>query len=192
MKESLTTDNAADFRQRYNGTIGWLTDDHGEKVLVHVTNVDTERVKFLDVSGTAYYANANKGVEFEFLPVKRAWYNTDESPVYLERVPARQFRRGIHRENTLCYRMYDGLTPANIDIKVIHEINQPTSRVLKQGSAFALSSVFAVDALSRLYCFTGQIGVVDFAKKQITLSSDLFMQEVRDCVQRNKYDFAVK
>lgn len=80
MIDTPTHKNLSDFKQRYQGVMGWLNPDKPEsKCAVYVSSVTTSKVAFRDEKNNEYYANVNTGVQFEFLPTQRAWYNTKKS-----------------------------------------------------------------------------------------------------------------
>ena len=100
MIDTPTHNNISDFRQRYQNVLGWFLTGKGEKLLVRVAEVGDSQVTFVDHGNNVYYANVGQGVNFEFLPVQRAWYDTELTTYYVSRKAARQWKRGICQENT--------------------------------------------------------------------------------------------
>jgi hypothetical protein len=202
MIDSPTHANIADFKQRYQGVFGWINPEENRS-LVYVSNVNTKQVTFKDANGNEFYANVGANVDFEFLPVNRAWYKTNKGMFFGQRIPARQWKRGVCTENTqlrevvgvalattvMTMRWHDAVfsvmqNPTNYKKQVDHylasatEVNTP------------LSKHFAIVHTS-LYFFSKVVGTVDKINLVITLTSDMVYQELIDVCRRNNYPFKV-
>lgn len=125
MLDSLTLDNFRDFSQRYQGTYGWLLNEaKNGKVLVYIRKVEENRVTFMDITGRDFHANAGQQVTFEFLPVTRGWfYSEDGKMCLLSRKPARQWHRGICPANTnIAVVSLDRLRGIDYGLEELHAI----------------------------------------------------------------------
>lgn len=197
MKDSLTSSNHQDFRARYQGTYGYYVDPYTSKRLpVFVGNCNQHRVTFNDITGRELHVNVDAGIEFEFIPVDRGFFQVNKEVFYLERVPARQWKRGICNENTRAYTLDGALRniAANY-LEIITNmlpINCQSGWLLsKDGYPAALSKHFAISAANVLYFYNKEIGTVDHATNTIKLNNDMLLQEVTDLFRRNNIDVRV-
>lgn len=176
MFEKFTRLDAADFRQRYQGTYGHFR--RGSKqTLVRLDKVDVDNhvVIFVDKDGLSYDVQADAGDEtigFDFLPPKMSYHNTPSGTCLLRRIPQRQFSRGISERN-ISIRNMSG-QGIQVDFKSLGDIFDHTipvadalSRAVGKKSfalaerSFALSPQFGVwlDA-GKIFCFHDSIGNV--------------------------------
>jgi hypothetical protein len=188
--------NVDDWRQRYNKTYGWFRPEAGEKKLVYITDVN-QKVVFHTSDGQEFFANLDKDVKFEFLPITRGWFYTrDGGAVLLQRVPAKQYHRGISKNNTAMYFLRaDGTLGgrglgAGLEFTVLEDVfvSQPTphfQEFLKGKSwCWLPSKFFAVCFHGQVYMYDTRIGTFDRVKNIITLDNTLFLQELRDAIRR--------
>lgn len=197
MLDTLTSKNHTDFKQRYQGTFGFLL-QNDKKFLVQVTSVDKDEARFVDVKKNEYYVYADGEHMFEFIPLQRGWFNTKTNLYYAARHPARQWHRGICESNTFLSQLngMGSFTVVSITLKVLSEIFEHPISHIEAYKAFldggragcAISRHFAL-ALGKFY-FDNKI-VGDYTKESggitITLSNDLIRQEVTDTIRRNGY-----
>lgn len=203
MIDSPTHDNIADFKQRYQGVMGWLNPNKPDgRCAVYVSNVNSQKVTFKDAKGNEYYANVNTGVQFEFLPTQRAWYNTKDSVFLVQRIPARQWKRGVCPDNTSIGEVRGGSlygSPVEIEwrnaafdvMTAVIPYKQAVAEFLAKGrSSVALSKHFTISG-SVLFFLNLNAGM--FVDNTITLRKDLDMirQELQDLINRNNYPFKV-
>lgn len=198
MLDTLTTANHQDFARRYGGTFGWFVSPNGKKILVSVGEASAAQVNFTDVRGSMYYAISNSGVQFEFIPVDRGFFNGKHGTFLLMRVPARQWHRGIHPNNTqVMIPQGDQWTRGRVDILTLHNIfvdGVPLKVRLEEFLAgkqdsVALSKHFAIN-MNKLYFYNRVIGT--YANKVLTLDDDLVKQEIMDVLRRNNIEWEVK
>lgn len=205
MIASLTGANANDFKQRYQGVIGWLRHKELPPRAVYVHHVSSAKVTFRDEQDNEFYSNVDSGVEFEFVPTQRAWYNTTDGLYYVQRIPARMWKRGICSENTQ-FRVgtRNGMTPLPLGADWRQVAFSVMSRCLSNEDAIAafltrktemvaLSKVFAVLGES-LYFFDLHVGKIVKDKSLLRLNQAFSMleQELRDTIKRNNYPFTVE
>lgn len=198
MRDSLTKENARDFHRRYTGTFGFFVGGN-KRVLVHMAAATESEVTFMDKDNNQYLAYADSGVEFEFIPVNRGFYNTEKQLVYLQRIPARQWQRGISATNTAA-SVYDPKfrtpTGINLNLKLLDEIfvhPMPLTTALQQWreggrSSVALSKHFALVG-KRIQFYSEAVGHAE--KNTLTVTNHVVSQELRDCVQRQNLGFEV-
>jgi hypothetical protein len=134
MFEKFTSQDAANFRQRYINTFGFFRQDGMKKLLVKINRIDNT-VGFVDKDGIGYTLNADSAndVGFEFLPPDAGWSNTDKGAWLVRRVPARQWSRGICPANTRIYTPGGLNTAVDFDIlSKIYEKSTPIPAALKR------------------------------------------------------------
>lgn len=201
MIESPGRDNISDFKQRYQGVIGWFVRDNGTKVPVIVSYVSSSKVTFKDAKDGEYFANLDAGVKFEFLPCQRAWINTDEGPLLLQRIPARQFKRGVCSDNTSIHQLLSsgpyptGGAWSSTAFKALAETVDYATAVdaflQAKCPSVALSKHFAVGPDDSVWFYSIKIGTFNRKENKVSLSSSLVLQEFSDMVRRNNYTFKV-
>lgn len=203
MIDTPTHKNIADFKQRYQGVMGWLNPEKPDsKCAVYVSSVTNSKVAFRDEKNNEYYANVNTGVQFEFLPTQRAWYNTKKSVFLVQRIPARQWKRGVCPDNTRIGELSDGHLsdhPVSIDwraaafdvmTKAVAYDVAVADFLAKGRSSVALSRHFAITN-NVIYFLNLQAGTI--AANVITLAKglEIVRQELTDLINRNNYPFKV-
>lgn len=190
MRDTYTSENHRDFNARYAHTYGWLIQGQ-RRSLVFMEDGDEER--FLFTAGTlqTYTAYIDGGAVFEFIPVKMGWFNSkDGEIVFLERHPARQWKRGICADNTWAYKYTPyGVTAERISYQLLASIFTTPIEVNKDFVVakveaklpVALSQHFAI-ADGDIYFFKTPIG--SMKNNIITLSNTTVKQELSDCIRR--------
>lgn len=196
MKDTLTLFNRDDFRQRYKHNYGFLTTENGRR-LVYIREVSADRVSFVTQdNGDVYYAHAGAGIEFDFIPIVRGWYHTLEQAIFLTRVPARQYHRGISQNNTVVQAGgYGMLFPSELSLALLKELfEEPITYTLQNFLDqtvfyFILSKAFCI-CYNDVYFFNQRVGT--YQNRTITLSSPLVQQEINDVIQRRNLALTVK
>lgn len=194
MIETFYSNNSRDFRQRYQGSFGYYTVPESKKrVLVYLDQVEETTTTFVDEHRTVYKANADTGVEFEFIPVSKKLFVLDDGLYIIQRRPARMWQRGVSGQNTHVYQMTDA-GPYNRGLTFRHVVAAfatPDADVLtklkdieeKKRTTVALSNTFGV-VNGSFYVYDERIGTFDATTKEIKLDEPLFRQEVVDLVGR--------
>jgi hypothetical protein len=187
MRDSLTSANHRDFGARYAGTYGWLVKPTGN-MFVYLEDVENLRIHFkVFGSDHRYHAKIDAGVEFEFVPVDHGWFNTDDEDesYLLERVPARQWKRGIAQTNTIWYSLKEPTYSNTIRFDILNQIFTSKAgyrRSITWGTA--LSKHFAIDKWGIMWFYREKIGVYNKAENLISLNTDLVRQELVDLLRR--------
>ena len=203
MLDTPNSRNIQDFKQRYQGVCGWLHTTEAPRVAVFVRHVSSSKVTFQDQRGNEYYANVDGGAQFEFVPTQRAWYNAEDATYLVQRVPARQWKRGICADNTSfsCLHPGDTLMPAALNetweqtaFKVMSANMNVTTAVeqfrAKKRTSVAISKHFAVGECSAWF-INLRIGKVDKNKIMLEESYHMIAQELLDAIKRNNLPFEV-
>jgi len=190
MLDTYTSDNGRDFNARYVETFGWLVAD-GRRHFVYINNVDHDAVHFSKGGKLLYNAKIDAGVTFEFIPVDRGWYNTINGEVlYLSRVPARQWKRGISSNNTQI-REGERMTSRGVEYDVLNSIfcEENEQHRYRAGRACALSKHFAINANGNVWFYNNIIGAIK--GDTITLDTTLVATELSDVITRNNIPLKV-
>lgn len=199
MRDSLTSENVRDFSARYRNTFGWLIGENDKRTLVQVTAVSDDKVRFVDIRGAEYFASADKGVQFEFLPVTRGVFNIGNGQVvFVCRVPARQWHRGICANNTQLFVIdpKHGLEQLPVDLKYVNllfntkvDVKDLVNRFLADAvKSVALDKHFALVG-DKVWFMNNPIGSI--TSNNIKLDNDMFRQELSDVIRRNSYSLVL-
>lgn len=206
MFEKFLHADSGDFRQRYEGTYGFFSDHKtGKRLLVHLERVDLEdsprKVVFRDRRGVDFSikADVQDEIGFEFLPPKSAFYNTMNGVYYVERVAARQFRRGICDNNCNVYILNErGFRRSGVNFDTLSAIFERPIEIqaaierFKTGAlpALALSPFMAI-LDGTLYMYKEPIGTLQ--ENTITLKEGgmLFITELQDALKTLQLNYQV-
>lgn len=197
MLDSPTSAFSADFKTRYRGCYGFY---HGtsQKHLVYIKEV-AGKVAFQDVAGVDYYANYDQGVTFEFLPVTRGWHHTARGPRYLQRIAARQYQRGISRNNTTVYGLdvNGAIRQVAITFEDLQDIfvDKPQQNSLQEyldgsSKSFIINKFFLL-VKDRVYMYDNMIGTISPKDRKIYLDASLYAQELKDAIARQQLNIEV-
>ena len=199
MRETFSSKSWRDFSQRYAQTFGWYLpeDKPDRKVLVKVLEVAPHTAKFTDESGFIYQASADTGNVFEFIPVERAVYNTENDVLLCQRVPARQWRRGLHTSNTQVMSLVT-FTTQELTFKLIATIFGPqdweayrTAFINKQRANVALDPTFSIIG-KKVFAYHGEIGTFAREEGSIILNTPLYQQELSDLARDYQLPYIVR
>jgi len=195
MFEKFLSGEQENFRQRYEGTYGYFK--HGTKrTLCILTGISSRQVDFQDKDGIKYNLNvdAEGDIGFEFIPPESGWYNTLQyGPLFVKRIPARQFQRGLSSRNTTVSRLDGTLRKMPVDFSTLVPIYQDElpidkafKHMVKKGTGIALNSMFAIDLKGFLYCYDSLIASGKFTDDFVWKGTipDLFKVELLDAFKR--------
>lgn len=204
MLDTLTYSNREDFKARYRGTFGFYIDpETKEKSLCYITDVSQDKASFDTIKGRGFFCYADAGVQFEFLPVIRGWWSVAHSklPYYVERVPARQFQRGISKANTTVFTFTSGgaLTYGLLNVSLLESIfvKQPESSFtafLKGNQPhFIINNIFLLHK-DVVWFYDVRIGKYEITPTgaSIELVDNTVAQELRDFIARKTLPILVK
>lgn len=196
MKDSLTHENWRDFGPRYVDTYAFYqTSPEKKPTLVYITNSDEHSVSFqMTKGGFEYNAKRDSGTFFEFIQVDKQWVlGRSGKPYLMQRVPARQWRRGISRNNTsiLSYNPKMGLDMEGVNFSTLGDIycNEAKKEVCE--FADVLSKHFLAVYDGPLLFYREPVGkvITKDTRRIIQLPSDsMVTQEVVDVLRRTGKD----
>jgi hypothetical protein len=186
MIETFTSAGWRDFNQRYSGVFGFFPAESGKEILVYMDKVTDSKCSFRDANELTYYAAADEGVNFKFIPITKRVFMFNGMPCLAQRVPARQYRRGICCENT-----HIRAIPTRATIKI--DFDSVAAYVSKVDVALFPTTRIYDDMFSRygnsVYLY--ETIVADFVTssgKQVVMHNELFKQELIDCFRRNNIE----
>jgi len=196
MLDTLTSRNGPDFTRRYQGTFGYFP-VKDKSLLIQIDRVTGTNVNFIDRDGYKYNAVVDSGVNFEFLQIDKGWYNNSEgSPIFFSRIPARQWQRGISGANTSCltFTGTKSLMKIAVNFQTLDCLQNDYKSFIdayrvNKISSVALNKYFAVDTCQQLWLFDLLVGTIK--NDLVTLIYPEFKQEVIDCITRNKLPYVV-
>lgn len=192
MFDSLNAYNYEDFRQRYRRSYGFLTINNNKRV-VYVSEVSRDKVTFNTTGVEGCYAYAKGDVQFEFLPITRGWhYTSGYGPLLLQRIPERQWCRGISLNNTSVskFSTRGELTRIDVNLSMFEDvfINKPE---MPEADGFILNKYFLLsDTFKKVFFLGSPIG--KFIKNKITLDDRQVSQELIDFIKRKNLDIVVQ
>lgn len=199
MKEQFTSITSRDFRQRYEGTYGFFTTESKQRILVHLATIGENSLTFTDAKRQSYQANADKGVEFEFLSPVKKLFSIDDTIYIIHRRLARQFQRGISEGNTIIRDVTSERNGA-VNFKRLQAAFSDDQYPVRQRwvqyltgkrETVLLSDMFAVVG-DKLYLYKDIIGTFDKEQKKFKITVEFFREEVSDMVRDNKLDCTVE
>ena len=180
---------ARDFRQRYEGTYGWSTNDEGQETIVAINGVNSERCYFVDENETTYYARPDQGIKFKFIPVDRKVFMHNNNVCTATRIPARQWQRGICASNTAFVRILNRRT-FDVNFQTLLSYLAPTERITSLYSVGCIDNKFAIPGNKTLYIYDKPIGKIS-SEDTVVLDDYMFLQELLDAFRDNNYPFKV-
>lgn len=187
MFDTLTSNNGHDFSQRYRNTFGFLHQGDTKK-LVFISRIEDGKVWFNTKDDTGWWAEADKNVQFEFLPLNRGFYNTTAGLYFVSRIPARMWQRGISANNThIVSFKARNWSPENPDFENLTNIfERETTPERELGKPIALNRHFAVSR-GTVYLFSEQIGIATKTKIVLKPSAVMVEQELNDAIRRGGF-----
>lgn len=193
MKATYTRYNARDFIQRYVDTYGWLLRDDGSRKFVHITQAEEGRLYYETDGSVEFYARQDGGQIFEFIPVNKGWFNGTDGPVFLSRVPARQWKRGISGSNTEIQKFNGGVLQNYIlNYTELSKVFNDDFNVKNYPNTFksgALSKHFCL-VNNNLWFYDTVIGILEGTT--FKLSNDIVAQELKDLIKRKGWQLHVE
>lgn len=195
MIDTYTSNNHTDFNARYSNTYGWLLPDGegGRKTFVHLKEADGTHMYFDTGTNMSYSAKIDTGVLFNFIPVDRGWFTSNDGRVlFLQRVPERQWKRGISSHNTRITNI-DGMFNERLSHSILENIftNEETIIPFTKGKPFRISKHFAIASKQHVYFYNQHIGYLVDDVLEVG-SVHQVEQELGDAIKRSNLDFKVK
>jgi len=191
MKTEFLSDGWRDFHQRYKDTFGWFEREGKPSVLVKLVSIEAHGLEFVDEQGFRYNAYPDKGNFFTFLPVVKGCYLFGDKVVTVERIPARQWRRGICNDNTSITNTAGYFY--SVDFPIIKAIftgqNNTIERYkLAKQLPVLLNSQFHIEH-EGVFVYNKRIG--NFGDDTIILDDSVFSQELGDLMKQHQLPIRV-
>lgn len=155
-----------------------------------------KRMKNADWDGWQFtFGGVDTVAEVEFVLPRKSYFQSDNGAYLLTRLPAKQYKRGMCRENTsiecLTIHGFEGV-PLSLEL-----INAYTHKPSFQGfceelgSSYAVSRRMAVDQTGKIYIDHTRIGYIDVKERSINCNIELFVPEIEQIVQEHHQNFSV-
>lgn len=182
MKVEFTSYGTRDFVQRYAETYGWLERNGKPNLLVKLLKITDSFLNFTDETGFEYTALSDRGNWFTFIPVVKGSYLYKDTIVVVQRIPARQWRRGICEENTSIKTIEGVSLDTNFEVlkAIFSPVQNTTIETFKhtlEGDRVLFNPQFSIYK-NRFYVYDNVIGTYESGK--VMLNNDLFQQEITD------------
>lgn len=187
MITTFSSSSARDFRQQFEGTIGWVIPESKRELMVYVESVNDRRVALRDINGFDYQITDNSGIAFRFQQVDSGWYPYKDAAAYMWRVPARQWSRGVSSNNTRIVYLRENGTFDNLPVDITTLSELYSGKKVKG----LISKHLYISLQGGVFMHRQLIGKVNEKLATISLSNDLFLQEVIDIVRRNSLSYKV-
>lgn len=193
MFEKFLSENADNFRQRYEGTYGFYRDGT-KRLLVKLVSISPDQCQFVDGRDVMFSIRPDHpdNIGFEFLPPKAQWYNTKiHGAVHTQRLAHRQFQRGVTSKTLEIMRLKGGaLHPIRVDFRNLSAIYEDGMKPdeafpsLKEGGSVAISGQFALGS-GIVYLLKEPIGTYIQDGKRFTFKLEepqLWRTEISDAL----------
>lgn len=188
----LISDNWQDINKYYCDSYVKFPNEYGDK-LFYVYKVRPDGILFKDDKGEEGILNLANDVPYDlnFILPHKTMFQKGQYCYLLQRIPAKQYHRGITSENCAFHYLSGGVwRQSDFSWSLLNAYtNKPLFRsiteVVQNPKGFdseALSRRFAIGG-PKLFCDTINIGRVD-AKKSIVYVLDLFKLEVEGLLDR--------
>jgi hypothetical protein len=153
MLQSLRNNTPRDFRSRYANTYGFYT--KGDKrTLVFFTDVNDNNVSWIDQDGADYQSSWDSDITFQFLAPQRKVFMHRGSVMYMCRIPARQWQRGIALGNTRLTKLSTRQHSTLSFQKLLSAFYTDNDRNLVSVGAF-LKGIISEACVNDMFAFTG-------------------------------------
>lgn len=174
-------ENYNDIVKYYNNNIIKL-EVTGDR-LWQITGITSYEVTLQDVDGFIVYIDLSEEYKVNFPLPRRAVYQCGGRAWCVMRKPAKQYNRGIHEQNTLLRQLSSNWLPASFNLYTLQQfVDKPAyqdpNNLPMEFESWAISPVFSINH-SRIYALDKQIGTVDVDKKKLSLTSSLFIPELK-------------
>lgn len=193
MKVEFTSRDFRDFAQRYQETYGWLERDGKPSILVKLKSVREDKTIFIDKNSFEYAALSDRGNFFSFLPVSKGSYLYLNTIVVVQRIPARQWKRGICENNT-SVRDLDGVY-YDINFSLLETIfgntENNTIKKFKEtlvGDLVLFNHQFSIYK-NGVYVYNLYIG--EYFQGTIKLINEIFAQELTDIITKERLPISI-
>jgi len=193
MREQVKNFNFDHWHQRYQGCFGYLCVDNKE-IAVVINQIKPGQIDYSTSAMNNLFIIAGADVEFNFQPLRPGYNPTTKGLYFVQRIPARQWRRGICPDNSRVFTCKNGLKAAAWNNNAIFSL-------LENGISFresvknyetnkyaALSKHFALMDTT-LYFYDQQVGAL--TDNVIKLPTPDIAQELSDVIKRNNYPWSV-
>ncbi len=180
--------NYDDIKRYYSNTIIKLPAVSGDR-LWQIVSINMDEVKLVDVDGMEIYIDLNEEYEVEYpLPGRVVYQTVDGFAALLHRRPAKQYYRGLHKENTSlsCYTANGDLGGLAWNIHTLQQFvdkpcyQDPNLIVPGEASSWALNPYMAISNNGKIMVLTTCVAIAQFKSKEIMVVKELFKHEIKE------------
>lgn len=177
--------NYDDIRRYYNNTIIKLPEISGDR-LWQIISISPDEVKLEDVDGVEVYIDLNEEYEVDYPLPGRTVYQCGNRAMLLARRPAKQYYRGLHKENTSVssYSCSGNISNFAWDIQTLQQFvdkpayQDPITINPDEGDSWAINKHMVVCQNGYIMVLSRPIGKINWEDKTILVLSSLFRPEI--------------
>lgn len=177
--------NYADIKRYFSNTIIKLPEISGDR-LWQIISIAPDEVKLVDVDDVEVYIDLNEEYEVDYPLPGRTVYQAADRACILVRKPAKQYFRGLHKDNTqLSYFNGEGGFSAYAwSLSTLQQFvdkpayQNPDTINLYEGMSWALNKHMAVCRNGHVMVLNKVIGRVNWEDKTYKVVSSLFKSEL--------------
>lgn len=178
--------NYEDIRKYYSHTIIKLPELSGDR-LWQIVSITPDEIKLHDVDGMEIYMDLNDPYTVEYPLPARTVYQYGHRAALLVRKPAKQYYRGLHKDNTSLsvYRSDGTLSSLAWSLETLQQfVDKPAYQDihtinLEEQDSWALSRHIALCRTGVIMVLNKCVGIALFDTKTVKLQKSLFKQEVQ-------------
>lgn len=182
--------NYEDIRKYYQSNIIKLPALSGDR-LWQILSITPDEIKLSDVDGFEIYIDLNEEYEVDYpLPARTVYQHQDRACVLVRR-PAKQYYRGLHKENTLV-SYFNGSGELQAMPWNIHTLQQfvdkpayqdPHTINKEEGISWALNKYMALCSSGRISVLGKTVAIYNWHEKSVMCVNDLFKPELKQVFQ---------
>jgi hypothetical protein len=190
----FSSDNYEDIHRYYRNTFVKFK-EMGDR-LFYIRDVGHDLVRGTDEDGTEFelYLNHDNPYEVDYVLPNKSYFQFAKRACLLQRIPAKQYRRGICSENVrlVALSRTGGLSTVELNFEslkafVTKQAFPSIKTILLQKSkplSVALSQRFAfVPETGHIYADQTAVAIVDKKEKKITILKPIFRKEIEVLVE---------
>jgi len=178
--------NYDDIRKYYSNNIIKLPNISGDR-LWQITHISPSEVRLVDVDGTEIYIDLEDEYEVDYALPSRAVYQSKDRACMLARRPAKQYSRGLCKENTSLFYYSSGgeVCGYSWNLETLQQfVDKPAYQEvstinLDEGYSWALNKHMAVSHTGIVLVLSKAVASISWGEKQILSCSSLFKPEVQ-------------
>jgi len=168
----ISSENYEDIKRYYYRTFIKLKET--EDIIWLVKDLNPAQVKLVDVHENEVFIDLSEEYEIEYAIPARTVFQRGSAAFCLVRNPAKQYMRGLSKENTMFMRLAGRqFTPMSFDINAVQDfVNKPVYNKLldvrdDEYDSVALSPNLSISSEGHMFAGLSRVGKISWAKKEL-------------------------